>query len=120
MDMQFYKMKTYIILILLFPLLTGCSLSGVLAGSKVDDSVYGDTEDPHKYKSQYMVEGLETDIEIIKAILHEPEKEPPFVVNDPCLEQNSVQVCSAKKGCWCEKNNQSGLNKGTDLSSPVR
>ncbi|MCG8489778.1 MAG: hypothetical protein MI756_20075 [Chromatiales bacterium] len=85
---------------LLLSVLSGCSLIGAKIGQKVDDSAFGDAENKHKYEAQYMVEGLEEDIAIIQAILAGPESE--YVDPDPCKDENSIQVCTVKKGCWCE------------------
>ena len=93
----------YLRSLIIIPLLSGCSVIGAEIGEEVDRSALGDSEDRHKYEAQYMVEGLETDVEIIKAILTKPEEEPPYIVDNQCKEKDTVQVCSAKKGCWCEK-----------------
>jgi hypothetical protein len=83
-------------------LLSGCSLIGAELGEEVDESSLGDASRPQKYQAQYFEEGLEIDAEIIKALLHEPEVESPYVVDYPCKGGGRIQVCSVKKGCWCE------------------
>ncbi len=88
--------------LLLFVFLTGCSLIGANIGKQVDKSIFGDEENPHKYESQYMVEGLEEDIEVVKEIFGKTEKSNEYVDPDPCKDTNSIQVCTLKKGCWCE------------------
>ncbi len=101
-------MKSRIIFLsfLVLPLLSCCSLIGAEIGEEVDRTIQRDTDDPHKYEADYFVEGLKTDIEIVKAILAKPEKEQPYVVPNPCKEEGTFQVCSVKKGCWCEKHNK--------------
>lgn len=85
-------------------LLPGCSLVGYMVGKEVDRSALGDSVDKHKFETQYMLEGMEIDIEITKAILSQPEQEPVLVVDTgPCKEQDTIQVCSVKRGCSCEK-----------------
>lgn len=95
-------MKNLIIYLLLPPILSSCSLLGAKIGKEVDDSAFGDTENKHKYEAQYMAEGLEEDVEIIKAIFSKAEKRPNYIDPDPCKEKDSIQVCTVKKGCWCE------------------
>lgn len=99
------KSRICFFLFLVLSLLSGCSLIGAEIGKEVDRSIQSDTDDPHKYETQYFVEGLDTDIEIVKAIFTQPEKEQPYVVPDPCKDENTYQVCSVKKGCWCENDN---------------
>jgi hypothetical protein len=100
-------MKPLIAFLFSLPFLPGCSLIGANIGKEVDKSIFGDIENKHKYESQYMVEGLEEDIEIIKEILGKTEKDNKYVDPNPCKDINSIQVCTFKKGCWCEiKNNK--------------
>jgi hypothetical protein len=89
----------------LLPLLSSCSFIGAKIGKEVDESILGDDENKHKYETQYMVEGLEEDIQIIKAIFADSEKVVEDNDPDPCKDINSIQVCSLRKGCWCEVRN---------------
>jgi hypothetical protein len=103
----FLAMTLKITYLLFFLFLTGCSLIGAGIGKEVDNSIFGDKENRHKYESQYMAEGLEEDVEIIKEILRKSDKSNEYVDPDPCKAINSIQVCTLKKGCWCEvKNNK--------------
>jgi hypothetical protein len=105
------KMRRLMILIFIILLLPGCSLVGYMLGKEVDRSAPGDSVDKHKFETQYMLEGLEIDIEITKAILSQPEQKPEFIVDTgPCKEQNAIQVCSIKRGCSCEKYVKSHYN----------
>ncbi len=63
-----------IIFISILPFLSSCSVFGGLLGNAVDDSVFGDDENKNKYESQYVVEGLQEDVEFIKAMLSSDEK----------------------------------------------
>jgi hypothetical protein len=94
------KLKTTYLL--LFPFLAGCSLIGASIGKQVDKSIFGDEENRHKYESQYMVEGLEEDVVIFKEMLTKQNKSDAYVDSDPCKDTNSIQVCTLRKGCWCE------------------
>jgi hypothetical protein len=100
--LMFKSMKLKTIYLLIFPFLAGCSLIGANIGKQVDKSIIGDEENRHKYESQYMVEGLEEDIVILKEMLTKPNKSNKYVDPDPCKDTNSIQVCTLKKGCWCE------------------
>ncbi|MGD8912984.1 MAG: hypothetical protein PVJ68_09620 [Candidatus Thiodiazotropha sp.] len=98
-------MKQHITYLFLLPFLSGCSLIGAKIGKEVDRSIFGDIENKHKYESKYMVEGLEEDIEIIKEIFSKKESENKYIDPDPCKDINSIQICTLKKGCWCEIEN---------------
>jgi hypothetical protein len=90
------------ILVLFF--ISGCSVIGAELDKDIDRSKHRDTEHPHK--SRYFSKGLEADIEILRAILTQPEKEAPITVPNPCKSKGTFQVCSVKKGCWCERQNR--------------
>jgi hypothetical protein len=98
------KMRSLIIFtfILVLFFISGCSI----IGAELDKDFNRDTVHPHKYESWYFFEGLETDIEILRAILTQPENEAPITVPNPCKSKGTFQVCSVKKGCWCEEQNR--------------
>jgi hypothetical protein len=85
-------------------LLPGCSLMGFMLGKEVDRFAAADSGDKHKYETQYMLEGMEIDIELARAIISQAEQEPAYIVDTgPCKEPDTTQVCSVRKGCSCEK-----------------
>ena len=105
------KMGRLVILISIILLLPACSLVGMKFGEELDRSLADGPEDLHQYESYYLVEGLKWDIEIAKAILSQPEQEPEFIVDTgPCIQPNTIQVCSIRQGCSCEKYIKSHYN----------
>ena len=88
-------MKNILILIISI-FLHGCSVIGNQLGEIVDE-----TTGEEKYQDKYTLEGLEEDIEIINEIFTREEEEE--FDNRACKEPGTHQVCTFKKGCWCEK-----------------
>ena len=103
--------KAIAIVVLMTPLLMNCSLIGAELGEEVDRSVHSDAESSSKYEALYFAKGLEWDLEIIKALLTRPPEESIYVVTQPCQGENTVQVCSVKKGCWCKALNPESVNQ---------
>lgn len=88
-----------IILPLIFLSLFGCSVIGNELGEVVDKTT---GEESNKYKRKYRVEGLKEDIEILKELFTKKKKEEESD-SRACKEPHTRQVCTAIKGCWCEK-----------------
>ena len=70
----------------------GCSILGSKLGSNVDKALGKD-----KYETQYAIEGLEVDIEIIKALVEKREKQ---VWDGPWTDPAKTYLCSEIPSCW--------------------
>ncbi len=84
--------------------ITGCTVVGNKLGKSFDSG------DSTRHEDKYTKKGASVDAAIIEAIFfsddagHEHEADTGV-----CSEPGTRQICTAKKGCWCEKNNREGL-----------
>lgn len=91
-------MKQIIIFCLTFCLFA-CAVVGNKLGKAVDRTMGNKNG---KYEEKYTLEGLDIDILIMTAILTRKNK-PEEHDKRACQEPDTYQICSAIKGCWCEK-----------------
>jgi len=75
---------------------TGCTIIGNKVGKSLDSG------DSTKYEDKYTEKGADADIEVIKAIFFSNHKEPEIDTR-ACKDPNTRQICTVKKGCWCEE-----------------
>ena len=95
---MFKKMKiSFLITILL--LLTSCTL----IGKEIDDKVSKRTDKQNDRSAES--QGFEIDIQIIEALLTGKKKQKDTDTVKPiiCKEVGERKICTAIKGCWCEK-----------------
>jgi hypothetical protein len=91
-----------IILFCTIALNVGCTLIGYKLGEKVDKAT-----DRDKFANQYAEEGLDVDVEIVKALLSRSEKNQE-TWNDPWVEEQQQKYCSQVPSCWNKRSiNQS-------------
>ena len=88
------------IILLLFLSLIGCSLIGHELGRAVDKAT-GETNNENRTNGT--AEGLKLDAEMIEAFLNKRKKKEKEIDTRACTKPNTHQVCTASKGCWCEK-----------------
>jgi len=85
----------YLIITLL--ILTSCTL----IGKELDEK---SSKNPGETNDRYFEnEGFGIDVKFIEAIINHKEKEKKSVKPIACSEEGERQVCTAIKGCWCEK-----------------
>ena len=88
--------KTILVLLFILTTNTGCSIIGNKVGKSLDSG------DSTRYEDKYTSKGAEADIAIIQAIFFSHDEEPEIDTR-ACKEPNTRQICTVKKGCWCEK-----------------
>jgi len=90
-------MKNLAFIIILLSI-TSCTL----LGKAIDEKAEKKSGNPNDRSLES--EGFSLDVQILKALLTTDEvKKEKEIDNRACKEPNTHQVCTASKGCWCEK-----------------
>jgi len=89
-------MKISLLTIILL-LLTSCTL----IGKEIDERASKNSGKPNDHSLEN--EGFIMDLRFIVAIVTGENKEKETVNPIACKEVGDKQVCTATKGCWCEK-----------------
>lgn len=93
---MFNNIKTVFKLVLV-PLLALNFLSCTVAGAILDDAI-GTTSDD----GAGLMQGIGNEVD--KAMFNKTKKQEPLIPEiRACTETGTHQVCSAAKGCYCEK-----------------
>ena len=95
---MFKKMKISFLIIILF-LLTSCTL----IGKEIDDKAEKRSGELNDRSAEN--QGFAIDAQIIEALVTGKKKEKHIDRVEPivCKEVGERQICTATKGCWCEK-----------------